>query len=107
MMPVMTGEMQTSIGLSEGVATVFVVGEIDIAVVHDLAGVIDNVLGKGLPTLVVDLSAVTFCDSSGLGQFLHAADECTNLGVEFRIVGANQNVRKVFELTETTDLLGG
>jgi anti-sigma B factor antagonist len=97
--------MQTSVGAREGAATVIVVGEIDVAVVHDLAGAIDDALGKGLPTLVVDLSAVTFCDSSGLGQFLHAARECANRGVAFRIVGASPGVRKVFELTETTELL--
>ena len=103
----MAEEIQASIGLTDGVATVFVVGEIDVAVVHDLAGAIDDALGKGLPTLVIDLSSVTFCDSSGLGQFLHAAQECATRGVKFRIVGANREVRKVFELTETTDLLEG
>jgi anti-anti-sigma factor len=98
--------MQTSVNLTQGVATLIVVGEVDVSVVHDLAAAIEKALGKGPPSFVIDLSAVTFCDSSGLAHFLHAAQKCVDRDVEFRIVGVRPTVREVFELIQTTDLLG-
>jgi anti-sigma B factor antagonist len=98
-------QLQTSVVSGDGSATVIVGGEIDLAGVHDLARVLRDALDRGLPSLVVDLSAVTFCDSSGLGQFLHAAQDCATRGVGFQIVGAMPNVRKLFEISGTAELL--
>jgi anti-sigma B factor antagonist len=103
---VVQGQFQTTVVASDDSVTVIVRGEIDLAVVHDLAGALRDALDRGLPSLTVDVSGVTFCDSSGLGQFVHAAQECATRGVGFRIVGAAPIVRRVFEVSGTAELLG-
>jgi anti-sigma B factor antagonist len=98
--------LQTRVVANDGSASVIVRGEIDLAAVHDLAGAIRDALDRGLPSLVIDLTGVTFCDSSGLGQFVYTAQDCATRGVGFRIVGARQTVRSVFEVAGVADLLG-
>ena len=60
---------------------------------------------QGSPRVVVDLSAVTFLDSSGL-HALVAAYHRVPAGGELRVVGLRPNVRKVFEITGLLALFG-
>jgi anti-anti-sigma factor len=60
----------------------------------------------GVSEIVVDLEHVTFMDTSGLHAFLRAAERASRGGREFAIVKALPQVRRVFELTDTTRLFG-
>jgi anti-sigma B factor antagonist len=99
--------LETRVVAKDGSASLIVRGEIDIAAVHDLAKAIADALDRRLPSLVIDLSGVTFCDSSGLGQFAHTAQDCATRGIGLRIVGTTPSVRRVFEVTGMVDLLEG
>ena len=61
----------------------------------------------GATRVVVDLSAVTFLDSSGLNALVHARRELSGREVSFRIVSPkDQVVRRVLEITQLTGELG-
>ena len=56
--------------------------------------------------VVVDLSAVSFLDSTGLGVLVQALNESTEAGGSLRLVVTDPNVLKVFEVTALDDVFG-
>jgi anti-anti-sigma factor len=69
-----------------GVRVIAVAGELDIATAPELCARLDNSRLVRGPRLLVDLSAVGFCDSTGLRALLGAASEVRAHGGRFAIV---------------------
>ena len=46
---------------------------------------------------MVDLSGVTFIDSSGLAVLINAMQDIKEYGGQFALAGINNNVRSIFE----------
>jgi anti-anti-sigma factor len=88
-------EVQVDIG-SDGVATLVVTGEIDLAVAGELAAAVDKACGIMPTALLIDLAGVTYCDSSGIAQFLRAAQTCAHHGADCRVINASSIVQRVF-----------
>jgi anti-sigma B factor antagonist len=79
-------------------------GEIDVATSPRLRTELRALLGRGATEITLDFAGVTFVDSSGLGVLVGAlkrlregagSDDARSL----RIVGTQDAVRKVFEIT--------
>jgi anti-sigma B factor antagonist len=86
-------------------AIVTIVGEIDMANAPEVKGAIDA-SRDGAERVVVDLSAVTFLDSSALNALVHSQRDLAEHEISFRVVSpADQSVRKVFEITHLTEPL--
>lgn len=82
-------------------ATVVASGEIDLASSPDLRRELRALLDDGVRRIVLDLGAVTFVDSSGLGVLvgvLKRINEGDGDG-SLEIRGLNGPVRRVFEIT--------
>ena len=73
-------------------------GEIDMSVAPDLA---DALAGSAPPghTLVVDLGAVTFLDSSALGTLVTAGRARQDAGGRLQIAGRSAAVDRILEMT--------
>jgi anti-sigma B factor antagonist len=69
-----------------GVRVVAVAGELDIATAPELCARLDTSRTSRRPRLLVDLTAVEFCDSTGLRALLGAASEVRAHGGRFAIV---------------------
>ncbi|MDK9721622.1 MAG: STAS domain-containing protein [Rhodospirillales bacterium] len=54
--------------------------------------------------LVLDLSAVDFMDSMGLGMVLMLQDKAKNKGVGFSLQGVKGQVKRLFELVKLGNL---
>jgi len=81
-------------------------GEIDHHAARELRRKIDEGLYYYRPkTVALDLSAVTFMDSSGLGLILGRFTLARELGGELRIVDPCESVTKVLELAGTSRLI--
>jgi anti-anti-sigma factor len=82
-------------------------GEVDLAV---SATLLDAILSAGLTghnsDLVVDLSQVTFLDSSGIRTLVEAATRLANDGIGLRVTNPSPFVTKVFELSGVGAYLG-
>jgi anti-sigma B factor antagonist len=82
-------------------------GEIDVATSPRLRSALRDRFARGAEDITLDLSDVTFIDSSGLGVLVGALkqfrDQANGSGGAcdgtLRIVGAREPVRKVFEVT--------
>ncbi|MFJ9344608.1 STAS domain-containing protein [Streptomyces sp. NPDC101733] len=57
-----------------------------------------------LRLLVIDLTGVGFCDSSGLNAFLTARHETAERSIELRLVHAGPRVRRLLQITGTVEL---
>jgi len=88
--------------------TVGVAGEVDFAAGAAVeAAIVSAFADQDVGTVVVDLSALTFLDSSGISVLLKARRVADERGVPFRVVGADGIVRKVLDLTGVWPLLSG
>jgi anti-sigma B factor antagonist len=81
-------------------------GEIDVATSPRLRSELTNLIARGATEITLEFAGVTFVDSSGLGVLVGAYKRLRENGDgRIRIVGAQQSVRKVFEITGLEDAL--
>ena len=69
-----------------GVRLIAVTGELDIATAPSLCALLDATRAGRRPRLLVDLTDVGFCDSTGLRALLGAASEVRTHGGRFALV---------------------
>jgi anti-sigma B factor antagonist len=72
-------------------------GEIDLQVSPDIASKLNELITDRPPRLVIDLSRVTYIDSSGLAVLVNAMQNVEDYGGLFALAGAQQSVRAIFE----------
>ena len=73
-------------------------GEIDLHVSPTVASSLAGAAEKRPKQIVVDLTDVTFVDSSGLAVLIHGMQNVQEYGGKFAIVGLQENVRPIFEI---------
>jgi anti-sigma B factor antagonist len=84
------------------VAVLAVSGEVDVATVPRLREQLHGLVASGTPRIVVNLDAVDFLDSTGLGVLVGALKRVRNNGGELALVCTAPRIRKVFEVTGLT-----
>jgi anti-anti-sigma factor len=92
-------------GARKAVITLY--GEVDYATALEFRAAMSAVLSTGnVDTIIVDLSGVTFLDSTGLGTLVVAARICAELKVQFEISDANPFIARLFAVVGVAELLG-
>ena len=92
----------------DGVATLSISGAMDLDAVDHIEGAIGEAVNTpGTSTIVVDLSAVDFLDSSGIAILLKGRRVADAGGVTYRVTGAAGMVRQVLDLTGVWAHLSG
>jgi anti-anti-sigma factor len=82
-----------------------IVGEIDMATAPEVARAIDAGQDDAR-RVVVDLSEVTFLDSSALNALVHCQRDLARKDIAFRVVSpSDRAVRNVFDITHLTEPL--
>lgn len=75
-------------------------GEIDLHTVPRLRSELTSALGGGGPVrLVVDLSRVDFCDSTGVNVLLSAHRQAREAGGDLELKSPRAGVRKILQVT--------
>lgn len=93
--------------LSPGVVELSVHGEIDIATAPVLHRAILDAIDEHRPTLLrVDVAAVPFMDSTGLGALIAGRNHAHQRGTHLAILRPVDRVRRVLEVTGLHGLLG-
>jgi anti-anti-sigma factor len=96
-------EIQASV--RDGRHTLQLSGELDLAVAARLEATILGFCGDGVSGITLDLSQLTFMDSSGLRAVLRAQELCAEHGHEFLVMPGSGQVQRLLELTGTDDVL--
>ncbi|MEO6700986.1 MAG: STAS domain-containing protein [Jatrophihabitantaceae bacterium] len=74
-------------------------GEVDVHTAPELRDRLIQALDAGNSSLVVDLSWLSFIDSTGLGALVAARNHANALGASLRLVCKTERLLKVFRIT--------
>ncbi len=81
----------------------FAAGEIDVSTASKLRERLDAAIDRGTALVVVDLSSVTFIDSTGLGVLIGTSKRVEDAGGALRVVATEPRILKLFEITGLTE----
>ena len=85
-----------------GFAVVAVAGELDVYTVPNLRAAFDEIVAHGADrSVVVDMTQVSFMDSTGIGALVSGRRRLAE-GAQLRLVSTQPNVTKLFALTGLT-----
>ena len=96
-----------SIDFRADAAVVNAEGEIDLLTAPRLESEIFDAIGAQTSAVVVDLSGVTFMDSSGISALLRGRRQADAHGKTYRVTGAVGTVQQVLDLTGVWAHLSG
>jgi anti-anti-sigma factor len=85
--------------VADGRYTVAVSGELDISSAAKLEAVLLEICGDSATAVRLDLSGLTFMDSTGLRTVLLAKELCDSHGTELSLVPGPPKVQRLFEVT--------
>jgi anti-sigma B factor antagonist len=74
-------------------------GEIDLHVAPQISASLAAMIAAKPPTMVVDLSKVSYIDSSGLAALIEAMQKVGKYGGKFALSGLQEGVRPIFEIS--------
>ncbi|MGZ4427817.1 MAG: STAS domain-containing protein [Nocardioidaceae bacterium] len=74
-------------------------GEIDMASAGMLRQAVTDLLGNGVSRLVLDMTTVTFIDSTGLGILVGARKKLQHLQGSFSVVCQSPRILRLFNIT--------
>ena len=80
-------------------------GRLNMVAAPRLRAALDDVVAGGANRVVVDLSGVSFMDSSGLGALIAGLRVTRQAGGDLRIAGAGEQVATVLKLTNMDRVL--
>jgi anti-sigma B factor antagonist len=92
------------VGLN-GDAALFLSGELDMATAPQLTEALDPLIARGPHEIVVDLSALSFIDSSGIAALVEAQHRLGAQERRLSIHGAQRGAVRVFEIAGLVDYL--
>ena len=73
-------------------------GEIDLHVAPQVSASLATLIADQPPQLVVDLSKVSYIDSSGIAALIEAMQNVGRYGGKFALSGLQKSVRPIFEI---------
>lgn len=88
-----------------GVASIALRGELDMATVPDLEGHLAPFESDGVSAIMLDMRELTFIDSVALHSLVRARERAKTNGQRLILVGARPSARRLFEITGTEYLL--
>ena len=84
-------------------AVLAVSGRLDTVTAPALEAALDEIFGN-IKALILDFSELEYISSAGLRVILKAQKAMTGKG-SMKLIGVNDNIREVFEITGFTDIL--
>jgi anti-sigma B factor antagonist len=73
-------------------------GEIDLHVSPEVAELLRTMIAKKPKQVVVDLTKVTYLDSSGLAVLIEGMQHVQEYGGQFAVAGVQESVKHIFEI---------
>jgi len=90
--------------LKNGLTVCHIDGEIDINTAPDVKKGFDKLISKKEPKIVVNLSKVTYVDSSGLATLVEILKNMRSYGGRLRLTNLSPKIKSLFEITKLEKL---
>jgi anti-sigma B factor antagonist len=84
---------------------VLIKGEIDAYTAPQLKSQLVPVAEEKEASLIIDLTDVSYIDSTGLGVFIATLKSTRKYGGSLRLVGLNDRVRRLFKITGLDEII--
>jgi len=91
--------MDIEITRSGPVTVVVPRGDLDMAVADTVKRTLTELVDKGQSRIVLDLTAVSYIDSSGLGAFVASMKHARSAGGDIKLCAMQSDVRSIFDMT--------
>jgi anti-sigma B factor antagonist len=96
--------LELTISEGEGETVVRAAGELDVNTAPELREQLAHLASEGSPLIVVDLTDVSFIDSTALSVLVSALKRLRQADGNLELASPNPSVRRVFEITGLTRL---
>ncbi|MCM8760619.1 MAG: STAS domain-containing protein [Candidatus Omnitrophica bacterium] len=96
--------MAVKIENKNGLTVCYVEGEIDINSSPSIKKVFDKLISSKTPKIVVNLSKVTYVDSSGLATLVEILKNMRSYGGRLRLTNLSSKIKSLFEITKLEKL---
>lgn len=83
-----------------------VAGEVDVSNASKLRDAIDELIAEGVPSVDVDLSQVSYIDSTGIGVLVGAVHRAHDAGLSLAASNPQRNVARVLDMLGVSGELG-
>lgn len=83
-----------------------VTGEIDVCTAPEFKSVINKAIFAGATNLIVDLTDVSYMDSSGFGTLLGATKRIRPRGGTVTLVGCSEAIERMLKITRLDTIFG-
>lgn len=99
------GPLDIQVDRRNGIARLALRGELDLGTAPELETHLMRVEQDGVRAVVLDLHELTFVDSTGLHTFLKAKSRAAESGRGLALVGANDQLRRILQVTAIQEIL--
>jgi anti-sigma B factor antagonist len=82
----------------EGFGVIELIGEIDVSSSTALRSALDDLHRNGQNRIALDLSQVSYCDSTGIGVLASHAKRAVGEGGALRLIGLRPDVAEIFDI---------
>ncbi len=79
-------------------------GDIDISCSPELKKVFDKLISQKTPKIVIEMTKVTYVDSSGLATLVGILKNMRSYGGKMRLAGMSPKIKSLFEITKLDKL---
>jgi anti-sigma B factor antagonist len=93
-----------SLEAKDGVAVLVLQGEVDMSNSPALRAKVLEVFDGSPSVFLIDMTEIGYMDSSGLGTLVEALKWANRKNTKLRLVGANDSVKSVFEISRLTSI---
>jgi len=91
--------LETAFRELDGRKVLDVEGEIDVYTAHQFKDAVNTIVGEGQKHLIIDMSRVTYMDSSGFGTLLSATKKLRPQGGTVSLVKCNRAIDRILKIT--------
>lgn len=90
---------------TNGIVTVFLIGEIDAYTVSELQEIMDAIVEEKKPNIIVDLEKVNYIDSTGVGMFIGTLKSVKEYDGKLQLLNMQDRVYRLFQITGLTEVM--
>ena len=101
-----SARLQASLNDSSGISVIRVAGEVDIYTAPDLRYLVNQTIDSGAKDLVIDMSEVTYMDSSGFGTLLGATKRLRPDGGSIGLAACSEAIERMLRITRLDTIFG-
>jgi anti-sigma B factor antagonist len=98
--------IETSLRHREGVPILDVAGEIDIYTTPQFKEAVSAAIDAGMPAIVINMTKVTYMDSSGFGTLLSATKRLRPVNGGLHLSGCNDAITRMLQITRLNTIFG-